>query len=55
MESNCEDEIVVFVLHKCVQMLKENGVNSKRIGKDQSWSISPETFDIDKPLQLRMV
>jgi len=50
MESNLDDEIVVFVLRKCVQILKENGVKSKRIGKDQSWSISPETFDIDKPL-----
>lgn len=49
-----EDEIVVYVLRKCIQILKENGVNSKSLIKDQNWSISPETFDIDKPVQLRM-
>ena len=50
-----EDDLVVFVLSKCVQMLKEEGHKPNLFDKDDDWSINTESFEYEKPLQIRML
>jgi len=50
IENQDEDEIVIYVLRKSIQILHEEGLKPQQFEKENNWSISPESFDVDKPL-----